>query len=92
MASWGTFFAGAVGPLARKVLVHLGIGVVSFAAVKTVIVQLSSAVQGAMGGLGNDVYALLAMAGFVDAVSIALAAVTTAVGVAFVSKLGVISK
>lgn len=92
MASWGTFLAGAVGPLARKVLVHLGIGVVSYAAVKTVIVQLSSAVQGAMGGITGDVYALAAMAGIIDAVSIALAAVSVAVGIAFVSKLGVMAK
>ena len=92
MASWGGFLAGAVGPLARKVLVHLGIGVVSYAAVKTVIGQLSAAVQNAMGGIGGDVYQLLALAGFIDAVSILLAAIATAVGVAFVSRLGMMAK
>lgn len=92
MASWGSFLAGAVGPLARRALVHLGIGVVSYTAVRAVVEQLGDAVRGSMGGLTGAAYALCAMGGVIDAVSIWLAAVSVAVGVAFVSRLGMMAK
>lgn len=92
MASWGGFLAGAVGPLAKKALVSLGVGVISYAAAKAVIDQVSASITSSMAGIGGDVYQLLALAGFVDAVSICLAAVTTAAALAFGKRLGMLNK
>lgn len=92
MASWGSFLASAAGPLAKKVLTSVGVGVISYTAAKAVIDQVSTSITDSMSGIGGDVYQLLALAGFVDAVSIAIAAVTAAAALAFGKRLGMLSK
>lgn len=92
MASWGSFLASAAAPLAKRALVGLGVGVISYGAAKAIIDQVSSSIQSSMAGIGADVYALLALAGFVDAVSICLAAVTTAAALALGNRLGMLAK
>ena len=92
MASWGSFLGAAAGPLAKKVLTSLGVGVISYTAAKAVIDQVTASVTSSMNGIGSDVYQLLALAGFVDAVSIAIAAVTAAAALAFGKRLGMLTK
>jgi hypothetical protein len=58
-------------PLAKRVLVALGFGYVSFEGASLVLEQVFEAVQGALGGLGGEVSAILARAGMFDAVAIA---------------------
>lgn len=92
MASWGSFLASAAGPLVKKALTSIGVGVISYGAAKAVIDQVSASITASMNGVGSDVYQLLALAGFVDAVSIAVAAVTAAAALSFGKRLGVLTK
>lgn len=89
--TWAVFFAALAGPLAKRVLVALGMGVITYAGWATVQGQISSAVTGALGGIGASVYQVLALAGFVDCIGIWLAAITTAVTLMTVKRLGVLS-
>jgi hypothetical protein len=57
-------------PLAKRVAVALGFGYVSFEGVSTALESAFSSIQSAFGGLLAEVAALLAMAGFFDAMSI----------------------
>lgn len=66
----GTFLASIAGPLAKKVMVSLGIGVVSYAALTAALAAVLSSAKSAWGGLGGDVLALIEMAGVGVAASI----------------------
>lgn len=76
---WGAFLASISAPLVRRVLLALGFGLITFAGLSVVESQISSAMADAWGGVGGDVYAVLALGGWVDAVGIWLSAVATVV-------------
>jgi len=85
--SWAGFLAAIAGPLVRRIALALGFGVVSFAGLSVVKAQIDSAVQVAWQGLAADVYAVISMGGFVDAVAYWLAAITTVVAYTAISRL-----
>jgi len=86
--SWATFFAGAIGPVVRKVIFALGMGVLSFTGLDLVKTRVDEAVAAAWTGVTGDVYAVISMSGFVDAVSYWLAAITTVVAWVAISRIG----
>jgi len=60
----GTFLLAMVGPLAKQVMVSLGLAVVTFAGVATAVgSMIDSAKSTWSGGLGGDVAQLVAMSG-----------------------------
>jgi len=91
MAGWGAFFAVAAGPIVKKALTALGVGLITFTGLSAVQGAVNTAVGAAWSGLGADVYSVLALAGFVDAVAYWLSAITAAVAVASMSRLGVVT-
>lgn len=69
--SWGTFLAGSAGPIAKRVMVSLGLSVVTFAGVSVAVTGLLSAAKAAWaGGMVGTVAQLVAMAGVNTALSI----------------------
>lgn len=82
------FLAGAVGPLAKRVLVALGIGVVSYAGVQTLLDQVRDAVTGAWGQLGGSTLQLLTLGGFPESVGIILGALAARVGLMALEQFG----
>ncbi|ANQ85059.1 hypothetical protein dqs_2021 [Azoarcus olearius] len=88
--SWASFISAGVGIWAKKAAVSLGVGFVTFVGFQAVKDQLSNLIQNAWGGLPGDVYAVLALGGFVDGVGIWLGAVTTAISLVTIKRLGVL--
>lgn len=87
-SGWGTFFGALAGPLVRKVLAAVGIGVLTYSGLSVVQTQISSAVAAGWSGVGASSYQIIAMSGFVDAVSYWLSAVSAVVAYAAVGHLG----
>lgn len=89
--SWASFLSAAAGPLAKKVLGALGMGAITYAGFEAIKGQISSAVTSMWGGMPADVYSVVALAGFVDAVGVWLGAITTAVALLSFKRLGMLS-
>lgn len=70
MQGLGTWLLALATPLARQVLVALGIGVVTFTGVDAALGAALDAVRANLGAIEANVAAVLAMAGFFTAVSI----------------------
>jgi len=87
MGGIGSFLAAIVGPLAKKVLVALGFGIASYAAVTAALAQVLNAARTAYGGLSGDVLALVDLAGVGVAASILAGALTARVSLQVLKKL-----
>lgn len=70
----GAWLMTIAGPLARQVLIALGIGVVTFTGVSAALDGLLSAARSAWTGIGSDVAQWLAVAGANHAISVLAAA------------------
>jgi len=90
-AGWGTFFAAIAGPVARRVLATLGIGMISYASLTVVQTQIEAAVAAGWSGLPADLYQMCAIFGFVDAVQYWLTAIAVVVTWLAVSRLGAVA-
>jgi Protein of unknown function (DUF2523) len=87
MAGIGTWLVSLAGPLVRKALLSLGIGVVSYAAVSTALNAMLSAAKAAWSGLAGDALALVQMAGVNTAASILAGALIARVSLQVVKRL-----
>ena len=76
MTLW-SFLLAAVGPLAMRVLSALGISVLTFVGVESVVDQLIAYVTGAWGGLPGDAALLLGLAGLGEGMGVVLGAITS---------------
>lgn len=61
-----------VGPLVKRALVALGIGVVSYAGFTLLATQVRNQVLSHVSGLTGDAYAIIAMSGAFEAIGIML--------------------
>jgi hypothetical protein len=89
--SLATFIAAGVGAWAKRALVSIGVGVVTYAGFSMLKGQLDAAMTTMWGGMPAAVYQLVALAGFVDAVGVWLGALTAAVSMLSLKQLGVLS-
>ena len=76
------FLLALVGPLAKKILLALGISAITYTGLMAIFTVLQGQVTSAIGGLSSDFLAMASMTGFVQAVSITLGAVTTRLSMA----------
>lgn len=67
---FAAFLMALVGPLARQLLVSLGIGLITFVGLDAALSSALSAAKSSLVGLPSAVTALLAIAGFFTAFSI----------------------
>jgi hypothetical protein len=88
--SWAAFITAGIGGWVKKGAASLGLGLVSYVGFQAIKSQLDSAMTGMWTGMGADVYSVVALAGFVDAVGIWLGALTTAVSLLSFQRLGVL--
>lgn len=88
MASLGGFFAAAAGPLAKKVLMSLGLGMVTYAGVDTAFGVAKNAIIASWGGLPADVAALAGLAGIGDSFGILLGGMAARIALLSLSHLG----
>lgn len=75
---WGSFFAGIAGPIAKKVLTAIGVGVVTVGGVQAMITSALNSAKSAMGGMSGVVLDLVAMSGFFAAVAVIAGGLTAA--------------
>lgn len=66
----GAFIVGLAGPVVRKILLSLGIGLVSYAALTTVLNTALSSAKSAFGGMTGDVASLVQLSGAGECLSI----------------------
>lgn len=75
-------------PLAKKVLVALGIGVVTYGGLQYVGAQVSGAVQSSYGALGGYTLDILNLAGIGESMGITLGAINARIALVAVGKIG----
>jgi len=90
MAGLGAFLVSVAGPIARKVLASIGVGVVSYAAISTALNGALSAAKTALSGLGGDGLAIIQMTGIFTAFSIIAGALIARVGLNAIKKFEVL--
>ena len=72
VAAW---LLSIAGPIVTRVLIQLGVGVVSYAAVVAAVNTLISRARGNYDNLPSDILQVFAIAGFNDAFGIVVAAI-----------------
>lgn len=77
----------AVKPFALQALVGVGFGTVTYVGLTAAINAAISAAQGSLNGLTGDVSAILAMAGFFQALGIIAGGLTASVALVSLKKL-----
>lgn len=88
MNGLGTWLFALVTPLARQVLVALGLGVISYAGVDLAVGALLAQAKSAWTGQSAEVANWLAMAGANTALSILAGAITTRLSLIPLKRLG----
>jgi hypothetical protein len=76
------------GPIAKKVMAALGLGVLTYAAVQAAFSAAQNALLASYGQISADIVGPLNMAGFGQAVGIILGALSARLALQAVSKLG----
>lgn len=66
----GTFLVAIAGPVVRKALTSLGIGIVSYAALSGVLNSALNAAKGSLAGFGGDAASIVQLSGAFEALSI----------------------
>lgn len=66
----GTWLVSLAAPAVRQILLSIGMGVVSYAAISTVLNNALGAAKGSFAGMSGDIAALMHLAGAGEALSI----------------------
>jgi len=86
----GTWLVSLSGPIIKKALTSIGVGVVSYAAVSAGLSGALNAAKAAWGGLGGEALSLIQLAGVNTAASIMAGALTARVALMALKKLEVV--
>lgn len=86
-----TFLMALVGPLARQILVSLGIGLVTFVGLDAAVNGALNSAKGALGGVTGDVLAVCAMGGLFTAMSIIAGGITARISLMTLKRLGAVT-
>jgi hypothetical protein len=91
MAGWGTFLAAAVSPLARRALVSVGVGTLTYAGFDSAVSGLLSSAESAFVGLSGAAGQLVLLSGVGTAASIIAGAIVARVSMMALKRLGVVA-
>lgn len=83
---------GLAEPILSRILLALGIGIISYTGFTLVLGQLRSAVTNALGGVTGDVLAVLGLAGFGQIIGIIFGGFTARIALQSIKKLGMLKK
>lgn len=83
---WGAFLAGVAGPIAKRVMVSLGFGIVTMTGVTLAVQSAVNSAKAAFGGITGVVADLVAIAGFFSAASILAGGLVAAASMMVVKK------
>ena len=79
MGGLGTWLVGLAGPIARQILVSLGIGVVTFVGLDTAVSSALGAAKAALAGMSGDALQIVALGGGFTALSIIAGGITAGI-------------
>lgn len=79
MNGLSAFFMALAGPIAKQVMVSIGIGAITIVGLNAAVSSALGAAKGALGGLTGDAVQLLAMMGFFTSMSIIAGGITAGV-------------
>lgn len=88
VATIASFLIAAVGPLAKRVLVALGIGTITYAGLDVAFGAAKNLVISSYGQMSGDVANLVSLAGVGQAIGIILGALAARVAMTALSHLG----
>lgn len=88
MPSLAAWLTALVGPLAKKVLAALGLGVVSYTVITSLLNQAISAAQAAFGQVSGITLSILTLAGAPDVLGILSGALVARVSLMTLEKIG----
>ncbi|GAB1393798.1 hypothetical protein MASR1M60_19620 [Rhodocyclaceae bacterium] len=88
MGNLAVWLMSLVGPLARKVLLMLGLGTVTYAALTPLVNSIIANAQGVFGQVGGAVGQILSLAGFPDALGIISGALVAKVTFVALGRIG----
>lgn len=91
-AGFAGLLQSAAGPIVKKALSALGIGVVSYAALITAMEGVKNSLTSIYGSITGDIAGLLGLAGFGDAIGIILGAMMARVTYLQLSRLQILAK
>lgn len=78
----------AAWPIVKKVLIALGIGVVTYGGLQAIGTQVNNAVVSAWGSLGGYAFQILSMAGIPDCIGIILGGINARIALLAVGRIG----
>ena len=90
MGALGTWLVSLAGPIIRKMMMSLGIGVASYAAITAALNSAIGAAKAAWGGLGGDALNLIELTGAGQALGIITGALVARAALIAVNKLEVL--
>jgi len=79
MGGLGTWLMALIGPLARQVLLSLGVGVVTFVGLSAAVTAALGSAKASLAGLPADITQVLALGGVFTALSILAGGITAGV-------------
>lgn len=83
-----TWLLALAWPIAKKVLVALGIGVITYGGLQAVGSQITNAVLSSWGAVGGYTLNILSLAGIPDCIGIILGAINARIAIIAVGKIG----
>ncbi len=86
MAKISLWLFSLIAPFIKQILVVLGVGIVTYVGFDQILSAIQSSVVSMWAGLPADVWNVLALAGFVQAINIWLSALTTGLALLAVKK------
>ena len=86
----GTWLVSLAGPAAKKILMSLGMGVVSYGAISVALNSALDAARNAWGGFSGDALSIVQLAGVGEGMSILAGAMIARVSVMALNKLEIV--
>lgn len=91
MANLFAWLLVAVAPLAKQILVALGIGTITYTGVTALLNVVTSTMAGYFGQIGSEVSGLLALSGIFTSAGIFLGAIASRAALKVVARLGTLT-
>lgn len=88
MGNVAAFLLAMVIPLVKKVLVGLGVGIITYAGLSAVGAQVTTAIQTSWGAMGSATLAILYLGGVSQSVGIILGAIAGRIAFVSLGKIG----
>lgn len=75
--TWAAWVLALVAPIAKKVMVALGIGILTITGFDMAITQITTMINQSIGGTTSDILGIATMMGIPDAIGIMLGGITS---------------